>query len=193
MDYHEAIFASDLTAPQKLVALAISKHYNWKKQLPAFPSNSTIARETSLAVSSVVKAKRVLSDRGFITSNQRWNASSEYGCNIPEQDPYSQIETNNEVNNELNNEKKKDSNESLNLITEVKAEDDSAINNISFDDIFYKFERITDEERNPRPAPAGSSYQSSGRGSNGIRRNDIDDAELAAFNQELAEIRASEW
>jgi hypothetical protein len=193
MDYHEAIFASDLTPPQKLVALAISKHYNWKKQLPAFPSNKTLARETSLAVSSIVKAKRVLLDRGFITSNQRWNASSEYGCNIPEQYPCSQIETNNEYNNELNNEKKKDSNESLNLITEVKAEDDSAINNISFDDIFYKFERITDEERNHRPAPAGSGYKER-RGSNSpVGRYDIDDAELAAFNQELARTREESW
>ena len=194
MDYHEAIFASDLTAPQKLVALAISKHYNWKKQLPAFPSNSTIARETSLAVSSIVKAKRVLSDRGFITSNQRWNASSEYGCNIPEQLVCSQIETNNEVNNELNNEKKKDSNESLNLTTKVKAEDISAINNdISFDEIFTMFERTSNEERNHRPAPAGRGNQISGSGDNTVRRYDIDDAELSTFNQELARAREESW
>jgi DNA-binding transcriptional MocR family regulator len=108
-EYRDAVFASDLTAPQKIVALAISYHYNWKYQGPAYPSNKTLARETSLAVSTIVKAKKVLVDRGFITSEQRFNNSSEYGCNIPEQLVCSQIETNNEYNNELNNEKDKTS------------------------------------------------------------------------------------
>ena len=112
-EYRDAILASDLTAPQKLLALAISYHYNWKYQGPAFPSNRTLARETSLAVSTIVKAKKVLVDRGFITSEQRYNNSSYYTCNIPEQLVCSQIESNNEYNNEVNNEKDKDSNESL--------------------------------------------------------------------------------
>ena len=122
-DYRDAIFASDLTAPQKILALAISYHYNWKYQGPAFPSNRTLARETSLAVSSIVKAKRVLVDRGFITSEQRFNNSSEYTCNIPEQLVCSQIESNNEYNNEINNEKDKDSNESLVSINNIHQED----------------------------------------------------------------------
>ena len=112
-DYRDAIFASDLTAPQKLVALAISYHYNWKYQGPAYPSNKTLARETGLAVSSIVKAKRVLVDRGFITSEQRFNNSSEYTCNIPESLVCSQIESNNESNNEVNNEKDKGFNKPL--------------------------------------------------------------------------------
>lgn len=112
-DYRDAVFASDLTAPQKLVALAISYHYNWKYQGPAYPSNKTLARETGLAVSSIVKAKKVLVDRGFITSEQRFNNSSEYTCNIPEHLVCSQVETNNEVNNELNNEKDKGSSEPI--------------------------------------------------------------------------------
>ena len=114
MNYHQyrdAIFASDLTAPQKLLALAISYHYNWKYQGPAFPSNRTLAGETRLAVSTIVKAKKVLIDRGFITSEQRFNNSSYYTCNIPEQAVCSQIESNNEYNNEVNNEKDKGSNE----------------------------------------------------------------------------------
>jgi len=123
-DYRDAIFASDLTAPQKILALAISYHYNWKYQGPAYPSNKTLARETGLAVSSIVKAKRVLIDRGFITSEQRFNNSSEYTCNIPEQLVCSQIESNNEYNNELNNEKDKGSNEPLvsNIITAEEVE-----------------------------------------------------------------------
>ena len=103
MDYHEAVFASDLTAPQKILALAISKHYNWKNHKVAFPSNRTLVSETSLALSTIVKAKKVLVERGFITSQQRFNNSSEYGCAIPEQLVLSQIAPNNEVNNELNN------------------------------------------------------------------------------------------
>jgi DNA-binding transcriptional MocR family regulator len=109
MNYHEyrdAIFASDLTAPQKLLALAISYHYNWKNQEPAYPSNKTLARETGLAVSTIVKAKRTLIKRGFILSQQRFNNSSEYTCNIPYHLVCSQIEPNNEYNNELNNEYK---------------------------------------------------------------------------------------
>ena len=130
-EYRDAIFASDLTSPQKLVALTISYHYNWKKQEPGFPSNRTLARETSLAVSTIVKAKKVLLDRGFITANQRYNASSEYGCNIPEQLVCYQIETNNEYNNELNNEKKEDSKESFvmnnNFITKGVSDNPSLV------------------------------------------------------------------
>lgn len=127
MDYHEAIFASDLTAPQKITALAISKHYNWKYQGPAFPSNKTLARETGLAVSSIVKAKRVLVDRGFISSQQRFNNSSEYTCNIPESLVCSQIESNNEYNNEVNNEKIEGSNEPLVLNIYTAREVDSLL------------------------------------------------------------------
>jgi DNA-binding transcriptional MocR family regulator len=123
MDYHEAVFASDLTAPQKIVALAISKHYNWKNHRVAFPSNRTLVSETSLALSTIVKAKKVLVERGFITSKQRFNNSSEYGCTIPEQLVWSQIESNNEFNNELNNEKDKDSNESFVSINNIHQED----------------------------------------------------------------------
>lgn len=145
-EYRDAVFVSDLTSPQKLVALAISYHYNWKKQELGFPSNKTLARETSLAVSTIVKAKKVLLDRGFITANQRWNASSEYGCNIPEQFLCSQIETNNEYNNELNNEKTEDSNESFVMINNFISKDVSdypslaKVKAIAADDIWAVFE-----------------------------------------------------
>lgn len=114
--YRDAIFASDLTAPQRLLALAISYHYNWKYQGPAFPSNKTLARETGLALSTIVKAKRVLIDRGFIISEQRFNNSSYYTPTLSEQLVCHQILPNNELNYEYNNEKDKDSNESLILI-----------------------------------------------------------------------------
>jgi len=114
--YRDAIFASDLTAPQRLLALAISYHYNWKYQGPAFPSNKTLARETGLALSTVVKAKRVLIDRGFLISEQRFNNSSYYTPALSEQLVCHQILPNNELNYEYNNEKDKDSKESLVLI-----------------------------------------------------------------------------
>jgi DNA-binding transcriptional MocR family regulator len=190
MDYHgyrDAIFASDLTAPQRLLALAISYHYNWKKQEPAFPSNATLSRETGLSTATIVRAKKVLIEKGYLLIQHRWDNSCEYT-------PCSQRATNNEYNNEVNNVKKKDSKESLNIITEVKAEEPSAINNdISFDEIFTMFERTSNEERNHRPAPAGRSNQERGSGSSPAGRYDIDHAELSTFNQELARAREESW
>lgn len=187
MDYHEAIFASDLTAPQKIVALAISKHYNWKKQLPAFPSNKTLARETSLAVSSIVKAKRVLSERGFITTNQRWNDSSEYMCNIPEQLVCSQVEPNNEYNNEVNNEKEDDSNESsVSIIIDLNQ---GEVDTSSFDTIWKVFE---DDEREPRrAAPAGRSNGQPARSNIGLGRFNSNNATKPRVDQILD--KAREW
>ena len=207
MSYIRAIRSADLTYTQKITAIMIASHYDFTKGEPAFPSNKLLSKETGLGVSTVVKAKKVLVERGYLCSKMQWDNSCLYTPMLPDSNgmslesspsaPKEKLNThiNTHINTQVNtNINKNVSNETLILSTEVKAEESSAINNnMSFDDMFYKFERVTDEERNPRPAPAGSSYKSSGRGSNGTRRNDIDDAELAAFNQELAEIRASEW
>ena len=104
--YRDAILASDLTSPQKMVALVIAYHYNWKNKKPAYPSNKLIAKEASLAPSTVVKAKRVLQDKGWLISKRRMDDTCEYT-------PCSPILLNNEYNNEVNNVKIKDSSESL--------------------------------------------------------------------------------
>lgn len=189
--YLRLIRESGLSTKARIVALIIGS-YN-----PSFPTNQQIADGTGLCERTVRSAKAELVAAGYLRQDRTFNAANHYHITAPDAvGAAGDYHLNTNINTNRNTKKikkQKDSNESLILVTEVKAEDDSAINNISFDDIFYKFERITDEERNPRPAPAGSSYQSSGRGSNRTRRNDIDNAELAAFNQELAEIRASEW
>lgn len=119
-DYRDAVFASDLSSTQKLVALAIAYHYNWKKQSPAFPSNKTLSNETSLGVSTIVKAKKTLVEKGWMLSSSRYNDSSEYTPTISEHYPCSQIETNNEYNNEVNNE----------INNEYKASDEALVSNL---------------------------------------------------------------
>ena len=96
-EYRDAIYASNLTANQKLVALAISYHYNWKEQIPAFPSNSTLSRETSLSISTIVRAKKILAQTGWLVIQRRWDGPCDYT-------PCAEGATNNEYNNELNNE-----------------------------------------------------------------------------------------
>jgi DNA-binding transcriptional regulator YhcF (GntR family) len=115
MDYHEAIFASNLSSNAKLTALAISKYYNWKEKKAAWPSNKTLAKATSLSVRSIIRAKNELVKGGFLISERRFNDSSVYVTSTPCQSgtyPVTDWQLNNEVNNEENNEIK-DSDESL--------------------------------------------------------------------------------
>jgi DNA-binding transcriptional MocR family regulator len=113
-DYRDAIFASELTSNAKLLALAISYHYNWKDQKWAWPSNKTLAKETGLSIRTVVRAKNELVSTGHLLSRRRFNDSNVYMPILPCQVgvyPVSDSLTNNELNNELNNEIKEGSNE----------------------------------------------------------------------------------
>ncbi len=135
-DYRDAIFASGLTSNAKLVALAISYHYNWKTGSWAWPSNKTLAKETSLSVRTVVRAKNELVSTGYLVSRRRFNDSNVYKSVVPCQagaylEP--DLLLNNEVNNEYNNEKDKDSNESL-----------VSINNIYQEDVEHSFEVLNE-------------------------------------------------
>lgn len=127
-DYRDAIFASELTSNAKLLALAISYHYNWKDQKWAWPSNKTLAKETGLSIRTVVRAKNELVSTGHLVSQRRFNDSNVYLPILPCQDgvyPVSDSLTNNESNNELNNEiKKETSNEVLDfkIINQEKKE-----------------------------------------------------------------------
>jgi DNA-binding transcriptional MocR family regulator len=106
-DYRDAIFASELTSNAKLLALAISYHYNWKDQKWAWPSNRTLAKETSLSIRTVVRAKSELVSTGHLVSQRRFNDSNVYMPILPSQSgvyPSSDSLTNNELNNEINNE-----------------------------------------------------------------------------------------
>jgi hypothetical protein len=158
IDYHEAIFASDLNTPAKITALAIGSYYNWSEQAMCWPSNKTISQATGLAISTVVKAKKELALAGYLEVWRRIDNSNLYrpliphsiprtlderGSDVIEKRVYSQSETNNEynneVNNETNNERKKDSKESL-----------ISISNIHQEDIEPSFEIVT--ERSSAPA-----------------------------------------
>ena len=126
IDYHEAIFASELTSNAKITALAISKYYNWKEDRMCWPSNKTLAKATSLSIRSIVRAKNELVNAGYLVSHRRFNDSNVYKTTTPGQSgnyPVTEVLTNNEVNNELNNEKDKDSNESFVSINNIHQED----------------------------------------------------------------------
>lgn len=107
IDYHEAIFASELTSNAKLTALAISKYYNWKENKACWPSNKTLAKATSLSVRSIVRAKNELVNEGYLVSHRRFNDSNVYKTTTPSHKVSylgTGLLTNKELNNELNNE-----------------------------------------------------------------------------------------
>ena len=83
IDYHEAIFASELTPNAKLTALAISKFYNWKENKACWPSNKTLAKATGLSVRSIIRAKNELVKANYLISNRRHNGSSVYKTLTP--------------------------------------------------------------------------------------------------------------
>ena len=120
MNYHQyrdAIFASDLTSNAKLVALVISYHYNWKKQQDAFVSNKTIARESSLSIRTVIRAKKELESKGYLVTKRQYNSANLSQPKCQEQ------HSNNEYNNEYNNVKIKDSSESFVITNNIVTKD----------------------------------------------------------------------
>ena len=117
IDYHEAIFASELTSNARLTALAISKFYNWKEKQACWPSNNTLANATGLSIRSIVRAKNELVNTGYLMSQRQYNNVCLYIPCVPQAAPSRLLvnmampiwqlnnEYNNEVNNEINNEK----------------------------------------------------------------------------------------
>jgi DNA-binding transcriptional MocR family regulator len=139
IDYHEAIFASELTTNAKITALAISKYYNWKEDKMCWPSNKTLAKATSLSIRSIVRAKNELVNAGYLVSHRRFNDSNVYQTTTPGQSgnyPMTKVLTNNEVNNEENNETMKESDfQSSSLVN---------FNNIHQEDVDTTFEVVRD-------------------------------------------------
>lgn len=189
--YLRLIRESGLSTKARIVALIIGS-YN-----PSFPTNQQIADGTGLCERTVRSAKAELVAAGYLRQDRTFNAANHYHITAPDAVGAAgdyHLNTNINTNKNTKKIKKKDSNESLILTTEVKAEDISVINNdISFDEIFTMFERTSNEERHHRPAPAGRGNQISGSGNSTSRRYDIDDAELSTFNQELARAREESW
>ncbi len=118
IDYHEAIFASELTSNAKLTALAISKYYNWKEKEACWPSNKTLAKATSLSIRSIVRSKNELVNTGYLVSHRQYDNACLYIPSVPKSTPYGPADAslvtdwqlNNELNNETNNEKNNEKN-----------------------------------------------------------------------------------
>ncbi len=181
IDYHEAIFASELTANAKLTALAISKFYNWKEQKACWPSNKTLAKATGLSIRSIIRAKKELVNSGYLSSERRFNGSSVYVTLTPchtVTTPVTQWQPNNEVNNEVNNETR-DSDESLQSNINIKAEE-----------IWRIFEN---EERTKIRRPAGRGNSGAGRSIKKAGRNNPSGSELTRFHQELTRAAKQDW
>ncbi len=186
-DYRDAIFASDLTSNAKLVALAISYHYNWKTETRAWPSNKTLAKETSLSIRTVIRAKNELISNGYLVSDRRLNDSSVYKSVLPCQsgtNPVSDWQLNNEYNNEVNNE-----------IIKVDSFQSSTFgnnNNLSqggLDDIWEIFER-TDRRHQ---GPAGRGRPVNRQNNKRLGTNENINAAVSEFNQTVAEVQGQEW
>lgn len=146
-EYQDAVLGSNLTANAKLVALAISYHYNWKEAMASFPSISTLVKRTSLSKATIHRSKNELVSAGYLISTRRFNDSNLYLPQIPPQSQteskvVSQRRTNNEYNYEVNNVK--DSKESFGSIINLNQE-----GVVPLDTIWKVFEN---EQRKPRPA-----------------------------------------
>ena len=82
-DYNRAILASDLKPNEKLVAIAIAIHYNWKTKDMAYPSIKTLVEETGLSKATIHRAKITLISQGYLVSQRRYNNSNLYLPQIP--------------------------------------------------------------------------------------------------------------
>lgn len=122
MSYIRAIRSSDLTTVQKITAIMIASHYDFTKGDPAFPTNKTLSKETGLAISTIVKAKKVLSQRAYLYSQMRWDNSCIYTPTLPGIIDYATKEKlnthiNTQVNTQLNTQLNEISfNKKINLI-----------------------------------------------------------------------------
>jgi DNA-binding MurR/RpiR family transcriptional regulator len=83
-DYQRGIMASNLTPSERLVAIVIGSHINWKNQEAAFPSISTICKESGLSNATVHRAKQSLISQGYMVSQRHYNKSNTYLMMIPE-------------------------------------------------------------------------------------------------------------
>jgi len=185
--YRDAIFASNLSANARLVALAISYHYNWKEGNKAFPSIQSLIKETGLSKATIHRSKNELVSQGYLVSQRRFNDSNLYLPQIPSQSHtetlvVSERYTNNEYNNEINNEKIDDSDESsfdLNII-DVKVLDENSFAEAAAWPAWDLFENTERESTYARPARTDNKVLS-GNVPNDGGNSGRDEQEYSAF------------
>ena len=129
-DYLRAIRSSNLSYAQKLVALMIASHYDFSKGEPCYPTNATLSTETNLSISTIVRAKKVLMETGYLWSERQWDCSNKYIPMVPvstpivtetnpmvtESTPHSQSEQlNTHINTQENTNKEIDNSNELSI------------------------------------------------------------------------------
>jgi hypothetical protein len=82
-DYQRSLFASELEPNARLIGCVIGSHFNWSTKEYSFPSNKTIAQETGLSISSILRAKKQLVSHGYLSSDRRFNTSNLYQPMVP--------------------------------------------------------------------------------------------------------------
>ena len=107
MFYIREIRSSDLPANAKLTAIMIASHYDFSKGNAAWPSNTTLAKETGLSVRSVTRARKILTDSLYLSSHRQYNNVTLSIPMVPESIPYrhkGQLNThiNTHINTHLN-------------------------------------------------------------------------------------------
>lgn len=88
--YLNAALASDLSTAQRMVFIAQAKHASAKhgRLCNSFPTEATVARETGLTTKTVERARKVLTDKGWLIQTQSGRGGSstkanEYDLCIP--------------------------------------------------------------------------------------------------------------
>ncbi|MFK0057980.1 hypothetical protein ACIQTN_01915 [Streptomyces werraensis] len=74
--YMDAVLVSDLTATERIVALAYAKSYNWKNESESRCGIYRIAAQTGLKETAVKTAKSSLEKKGWLSSKRRFGMSN---------------------------------------------------------------------------------------------------------------------
>lgn len=83
LDFQRAVMASDLNSTCKWLFIVIGSHVKWPSGEAAFPSISTLAKESGLSKATIHRAKLILIEEGYLVSTRRYNKSNTYTVHIP--------------------------------------------------------------------------------------------------------------
>lgn len=76
--------ASDLDGTTKWILVVIGSHVNWKTGAAAFPSITTLVKETGFSKATIHRAKLKLVSQGYLVSQRHFNKSNTYLVQIPD-------------------------------------------------------------------------------------------------------------
>lgn len=191
-EYHDAVLGSNLSANAKLVALAISYHYNWLEGNKAFPTIKLLEQRTSLSRATIYRAKNEIVESGYMEVKRRFNKPNLYLPVIPTQSQtenkiVSEGRTNYEYNNEDNNEEDASLHSASLGINNIHQEEVTLLDNI---EIWRLFEN---EERNSRRHTAGGSNKIAGRGNKKPRRNYQDSSGVTGIPEDIISREEAYW